>query len=84
MKLVMAADHAGFPLKEEVRGYLDRVAHQVLELGACSIESSDYADYADTGGRALIARRGERGILTRGAGLTRSSRTMFEDHEKRL
>jgi ribose 5-phosphate isomerase B len=69
MKLVIAADHAGFPLKEEVRGYVERLGHQVLDLGAYSIEPSDYADFAEAVGRALIARRAERGILICGSGV---------------
>ena len=31
MKLVIAADHAGFPLKEEIRGYLERLGHEVVD-----------------------------------------------------
>ncbi len=69
MKLVIAADHAGFLLKEEVLGYLERLGHQVLDLGAHGIEPSDYADYAEAVGLALIARRAERGVLICGSGV---------------
>jgi ribose 5-phosphate isomerase B len=69
MKLVIAADHAGFSLKEEVRGYLERLGHQVLDLGAYGVEPSDYADFAEAVGRALLARRAERGILICGSGV---------------
>ncbi len=69
MKLVIAADHAGFSLKEEVRGYLERLGHQVSDLGAYGVEPSDYADFAEAAGRALIARRAERGILICGSGV---------------
>ena len=69
MKLIIAADHAGFALKEEVRGYLERLGHHVQDLGAYSTEPSDYADYAEAVCRALIARRAERGILICGSGV---------------
>ncbi len=61
MKLVIAADHAGFPLKEEVRGYLERLGHEVVDLGAYNTEPSDYADFAEAVGKALAAGRAERG-----------------------
>ena len=69
MKLVIAADHAGFPLKEEVRGYLERLGHEVIDLGAYNTEPSDYADFAEAVGKALAAGRAERGILICGSGV---------------
>ena len=69
MKLVIAADHAGFPLKEEVRGYLERLGHEVVDLGAYNIEPSDYSDFAEAVGKALGAGRAERGILICGSGV---------------
>jgi ribose 5-phosphate isomerase B len=69
MKLVIAADHAGYPLKEEVRGYLERLEHEVVDLGAFSTEPSDYPDFAEAVGRALQAGRAERGILICGSGV---------------
>ncbi|HVW76953.1 MAG TPA: ribose 5-phosphate isomerase B [Alloacidobacterium sp.] len=69
MKLVIAADHAGFPLKEEVRGYLERLGHEVTDLGAYNTEPSDYPDFAEAVGKALAAGRVERGILICGSGV---------------
>jgi ribose 5-phosphate isomerase B len=69
MKVVIAADHAGYPLKEEVRGYLERLGHEVVDLGAFSTEPSDYPDFAEAVGRALQAGRAERGILICGSGV---------------
>jgi ribose 5-phosphate isomerase B len=69
MKLVIAADHAGFPLKEEVRGYLERLGHEVVDLGAYNTEPSDYPDFAEAVGKALAAGRAERGILICGSGV---------------
>src|SRR5580700_6734907 len=69
MKLVVGADHAGFPLKEEVRGYLERLGHEVIDVGAYNAEPSDYPDFAEALGRVLMARRAERGILICGSGV---------------
>ena len=69
MKLAIAADHAGFALKEEVRAYLDRLGHDVVDLGAYNAEPSDYPDFAEAVGRALMAGRAERGLLICGSGV---------------
>ena len=69
MRLVTAADHAGFPLKEEIRAYLARLGHEVLDLGAYNAEPSDYPDFAEAVGKALEARRAERGVLICGNGV---------------
>lgn len=70
MKLVIASDHAGFPLKEEVRAYLTRAGHEVLDLGAYKIEPlDDYPDYAERVGEAIRAGEAPRGILICGSGV---------------
>ncbi len=69
MKLVIAADHAGFPLKEEARDYLEKLGHEVADLGAFNTEPSDYPDFAEAVGKALIAGQAERGILICGSGV---------------
>lgn len=70
MNLAIAADHAGFALKEEVRAYLERLDHEVVDLGAYNAESADdYPDFAEAVGRALIAGRAERGLLICGSGV---------------
>ena len=55
MKLVVASDHAGFPLKEDVRAYLATKGHEVIDLGVHSTEPSDYPDSAEAVGDAIRA-----------------------------
>jgi ribose 5-phosphate isomerase B len=69
MKLAIGADHAGYQLKEEVRGYLERLGHEVIDLGAFSTEPSDYPDFAEAVGRKVALGGGERGILICGSGV---------------
>lgn len=69
MKIAIASDHAGFPLKEEVRDYVRKLGHEVEDLGAYSTDPSDYPDFAVLVGKALMAGKVERGILICGSGV---------------
>ena len=69
MKIAIAADHAGFPLKEEVRAHVFALGHEVHDLGAFNTEPSDYPDFAVLVGKELIAGAAERGILICGSGV---------------
>jgi ribose 5-phosphate isomerase B len=69
MKFVIASDHAGFPLKEEVRAHLAQAGHEVIDLGAYNTEPSDYPDFAEKVGFALKQGVAPRGILICGSGV---------------
>jgi ribose 5-phosphate isomerase B len=69
MKIAIASDHAGFPLKEEMRDYIKNLGHQVTDLGAYSQEPSDYPDFAEKVGDALLSGQAERGVLICGSGI---------------
>ncbi|MGA8041564.1 MAG: ribose 5-phosphate isomerase B [Terracidiphilus sp.] len=69
MKLVISSDHAGFPLKEEVRAYLAKAGHEVVDLGAYNTEPSDYPDFAEKVGLAIKQGVAPRGILICGSGV---------------
>jgi ribose 5-phosphate isomerase B len=70
VKLVIASDHAGFPLKEEVRAYLAKSGHEVLDLGAFKIEpQDDYPDFAERVGLAVKQGEAPRGIVICGSGV---------------
>ncbi|MEO6966412.1 MAG: ribose 5-phosphate isomerase B [Acidobacteriaceae bacterium] len=69
MKIAIASDHAGFPLKEEIREYMAGLGHEVLDLGAFNAEPSDYPDYAELVGRALHDKKVERAVLICGSGV---------------
>ncbi len=69
MKIAIASDHAGFPLKEEVREYVAKLGHEINDLGAYNTEPSDYPDFALLVGKALMAGEAERGILICGSGV---------------
>ncbi|ADV81346.1 ribose 5-phosphate isomerase B [Terriglobus saanensis] len=69
MKIAIASDHAGFPLKEEIRQYVAKLGHEVQDLGAYNAEPSDYPDFAKKVGKSLMAGTAERGILICGSGV---------------
>jgi len=70
VKLVIASDHAGFPLKEEVRSYLTKAGHEIVDLGAYRVEPlDDYPDFAEKVGLALKEGIAPRGILICGSGV---------------
>ena len=69
MKLVIGSDHAGFPLKEELREYLGKAGHEIVDLGVHSTEPSDYPDAAEAVGEAIRAGVAPRGILICGSGV---------------
>ena len=70
MKLVISADHAGFPLKEEVRAHLSKAGHEVVDLGAFKEEpQDDYPDFAERVGLAIKQGEAMKGILICGSGV---------------
>jgi len=70
LKLVIASDHAGFPLKEEIRAYLAKASHEVVDLGTYDPDPlDDYPDYAEKVGLALKRGVAPRGILICGSGV---------------
>ena len=69
MKIVIASDHAGFPLKEDVRAYLATKGHEVVDLGVHSTAPSDYPDSAEAVGDAIKSGVAKRAVLICGSGV---------------
>lgn len=70
MKIALATDHAGFPLKAEIINEIRAEGHEVLDLGTDNAEVPvDYPDYAVKIGQALLSGQAERGVLLCGSGV---------------
>lgn len=69
MKILVAADHAGFQLKQELVRYISGLGHAVVDLGTDSERAVDYPDFAQALGEALVAGQGDRGVLICGSGV---------------
>lgn len=67
MKIAIASDHAGFPLKEEIKKILDSLQIAYDDYGTRDTESVDYPDYAKK--VAQEVQNGRRGILCCGTGI---------------
>ena len=69
MKIAIAADHAGFALKEQLRRNLAEDGHEVVDFGTNTAESCDYPDFAQPVARDVAQGRSDRGILVCSTGI---------------
>ncbi len=69
MKLVIGSDHAGFPLKEELKTYLTAQGHEVEDIGTYDSASCDYPVQAKKLCDRIVAGEGKLGILCCGTGI---------------
>jgi RpiB/LacA/LacB family sugar-phosphate isomerase len=69
MKIVIGSDHAGFQLKGAMGDLLRSMNQEVLDVGAFNENPSDYPDFAEAVGRAILDRKAERGVLICGSGV---------------
>ena len=69
MRIALAADHAGFALKDELAAWLRDSGHVVIDLGTNSAESVDYPEFGDRLARAVAFGEAERGIAVCGSGI---------------
>ncbi|PJK28685.1 ribose 5-phosphate isomerase B [Minwuia thermotolerans] len=67
--VVMAADHAGFEMKEALKTDVEALGHRVLDVGTDSADSVDYPDFGWRLAAAIRDGRAERGILVCGTGI---------------
>ena len=67
--VALGADHGGFALKEDLKGYLQELGYGVLDCGTHSSESVDYPDFAYAVARLVAEKRAFRGIVVDGAGI---------------
>lgn len=69
MKIAVASDHAGFPLKQTVIDTLRKLGHEPIDLGTDSTESVDYPDYAEKAALAIVQGVAERAVVLCGSGV---------------
>lgn len=68
MRVAIGADHAGFTLKEHLKGTLVLLGHEVNDLGTSSEASVDYPPICAAVGRAVVEGRADRGVMLGGSG----------------
>ncbi len=67
--IAVAADHAGYPLRNRLASELRASGLKVLDLGTNNSDSVDYPNFGDAMARALLEGRAERGVLICGTGI---------------
>jgi ribose 5-phosphate isomerase B len=75
MKLVVGADHAGFPAKQLIIDALRERGHEVLDVGTYSDAPVDFPDIARALAEVVLDGQAERGILVCGTGIGASIAT---------
>ena len=68
MRIAIGADHAGFPLKQDLSGYLREQGHEVLDVGTDSTATVDYPAFCAAAARAVISGDADRAIVLGGSG----------------
>lgn len=70
MRVAVACDHAGFPLKHDIVRAIQADRHEVLDLGVFEDQTkTDYPDYAEKAGRAIQQGMAERAVVVCGSGV---------------
>ncbi len=69
MKVALGADHGGFRLKEELKGFIVSLGYDVDDVGSYCADAVDYPDYALPVCQKVASGEAERGILICGTGI---------------
>jgi ribose 5-phosphate isomerase B len=62
MRIALGADHKGYQLKRDIRGYLESQGHDVEDFGTDSDESVDYPDFGAAAAKAVADGRADLGL----------------------
>ena len=80
MRIALAADHAGYKLKDELVTWLRELGHEVDDLGTNSSESVDYPQYGAKLARVVATGAADCGIAVCGTGIGISIAVNREPH----
>ena len=69
MRIALAADHAGYSLKDELAQWLRDSGHEVTDLGTNGPESVDYPEFGARLADAVARGEAERGVVVCGSGI---------------
>ena len=80
MRIALAADHAGYKLKDELAAWLEELGYEVEDLGTNSADSVDYPEYGTRLARVIGTGAADRGIAVCGSGIGISIAVNREPH----
>lgn len=69
MKIAIASDHRGYPLKTELIKYLTKKNYEIVDMGTNSTEMVDYPEYAFKLGESVANKEVNFGIVVCGTGI---------------
>jgi ribose 5-phosphate isomerase B len=69
VRIALASDHAGFELKEYLKGFLAELGHDIDDLGTAGTTSVDYPDFAKAACHRVLDGAAQRAILVCGSGV---------------
>ena len=69
MRIALAADHAGYVLKDELAAWLRGAGHEVQDLGTNGPDSVDYPHFGTRLADAIASGQAERGVVVCGSGI---------------
>jgi ribose 5-phosphate isomerase B len=67
--IALGADHGGFKMKEELKGFLNELGHRVHDFGTNSEDAVDYPEFAHAVARGVADGTADVGIIIDGAGV---------------
>jgi ribose 5-phosphate isomerase B len=67
--IIIGSDHAGFTLKEGLKGFLAEKGFSVFDAGTYSVDAVDYPDFARPVAENISSGKMEKGILVCGSGV---------------
>ncbi|MCM3790208.1 ribose 5-phosphate isomerase B [Domibacillus indicus] len=69
MKIVIASDHGGITIRQEIISLLKEMNLEYIDLGCDCTASVDYPDYAFPAAQKVVSGEADRGILVCGTGI---------------
>ena len=69
MRIALAADHAGYVLKDELVAWLRETGHDVMDLGTNGPESVDYPQFGFKLADAVASGAAQYGVVVCGSGI---------------
>ena len=67
--IILACDHAGYPLKEEIKKFFNKENITTIDVGTYSTDAVDYPDYAKLGNAKVLESDNNVGIFICGSGV---------------
>lgn len=69
MKIALACDHGGYPLKLTILECVKHMGHTIVDIDIENTPGDDYPDFAEELGKTIRNNTAERGILVCGSGV---------------